>query len=145
MMILSSFRALLRHRAGNAAVEFAILAPILLLLVAGTVDLGLGFQERLQLQSALNSGMQHVMQTAGSDIATTRQAIVHGLPAGASVNVEAATFCRCSATSGQCPITCTKGAHRFAAASVSMPYQTLLFDIDMTLAAHFEVYVGVVP
>ena len=144
MMVIRSVLALLRDRAANAAVEFAILTPILLLLIAGTIDLGLGFQEKLKLQSALNSGMQHVMQTAGSDIATTRQAIEHGLSPGAPVTVGVETFCRCSATSGQCKIACSPGAHRFAAGRVAMTYHPLIFSFDMTLAANFEVYVGVV-
>jgi Flp pilus assembly protein TadG len=144
MMVLTRFFAMLRDRAANAAVEFAILTPILLLLVTGTVDLGLGFQEKLRLQAALNSGMQHAMQTAGTEIATTRKAIEHGLPAGAPVTVGVEAFCRCSATTGQCKIACAPGAHRFAAGSVSMPYQTLFFAFNMTLAANFEVYVGVV-
>lgn len=59
--ILSALHSCFADQRGNAAVEFALLAPFLLLLIAGTIDLGLGFQEKVRLQSALNSGMQHVM------------------------------------------------------------------------------------
>ena len=134
--------SLWHNRAANAAVEFAILAPILLLLVAGTIDLGLGFQEKLKLQSALTSGMHHVMQTAGAETDVTKQAIELGLPTGQPATVSVTTACRCNPTANNCPTSCLPGTHRFTTGTVSMPYKTLFFSFDMTLEAHFEVYVG---
>jgi Flp pilus assembly protein TadG len=127
---LSRFR---RHQRGNAAVEFAILAPILLILVTGTIDLGIGFQRKLEMQSALNSGLQHVMQTQGKDITTTRAVIAHGLSKLGPAELEASAFCKS---------TCNPGSDRFARASVAMPYRTPIFEMDMMLSGSFEVYVG---
>lgn len=138
----SAFRAILGDRAANAAVEFAILMPILLLLIAGTVDLGLGFQQKLKLQSAVNSGLQHVMQTQGADIATTKLVITHGLGPDSSALVEATTFCRCGTTPASCSSPCPAGSARFAAASASQAYNSPLFDLEMNLSAHFEIYLG---
>ena len=134
--------AFTRDQWGNAAVEFAILAPILLFLIAGTIDLGLGFQEKVKLQSVLNSGLQHVMQTAGAELSVTKAAIEFGLASDSSASVSVDSYCRCSADSTSCKVSCAPGTHRFATASISRPYHTLFFDMDMTLAAHFDVYVG---
>lgn len=129
------------HR-GNAAVEFAILVPILMLLVAGTVDLGLGFQRKLELQSALNTGLQHVMQTQGKEIATTSTVIAHRLAKFDGVTLEARTFCRCASGAQGCTTTCEPGLDRFAMATALVPYKTTIFDVEMELSATFEVYVG---
>ncbi len=138
----SALNDFLRDRDGNAAVEFAILLPILLLLITATVDLGLGFQEKVRVQSALNSGLQHVMQTQGDNIATTRNVILHGLGPDTGATVEASTLCRCQGTTTSCSTSCSSGLDKFALASVSLPYKTMLFDRDMLLEAHFELYVG---
>lgn len=138
--ILGRFRG---DRSGNAAVEFAILLPILLMLLLGTIDLGLGFQEKVKLQSALNSGMQHAMQTQGANVDVTRQVISYGLNSAATVEIEA--LCRCSGQASSCGSSCSPGMNCFVAASVSMPYRTMLFEMEMELAANFEIYVGRQP
>lgn len=131
-----------RATGGNSAVEFAILVPILLLLVAGTVDLGLGFQHKLEMQSALNSGLQHAMQTQGNDTATTRAVITHGLSKFENYTLDANSHCRCANGDASCTTACQPGLDRFAKAIVTMPYKTPLFDLDMELSASFELYVG---
>lgn len=135
-------RSLWHDCSANAAVEFAILLPLLLLLVTATVDLGLGFQEKMKLQSAVNSGLRHVMQTQGNDIATTRQIIAYGIGADRQADIEVSTFCRCSATDRSCVTVCEPDRDRFALARATLPYRTEIFEIEMTLEADFEVYVG---
>lgn len=137
--LLHAFRR--DHRA-NAAVEFALLAPFLLFLIAGTIDLGLGFQEKVKLQSALNSGMQHIMQTQGADIATSREVVAYGLGAGNAADIEMDTFCTCSSKKAGCKTSCTSGLDRFASGAVSVAYKTAIFAQDMSINANFELYLG---
>ncbi|HWV21601.1 MAG TPA: TadE/TadG family type IV pilus assembly protein [Devosia sp.] len=143
---MAGFRACLdaywRDCRANAAVEFALLMPFLLLLIAGTIDLGLGFQEKVKLQSALNSGMQHVMQTQGADIATSRQVVAYGLGGNSAAEIEMQAFCRCAGKPVSCTASCASGLGRFAGGSVSMPYRTAIFAQDMSISANFEVYLG---
>jgi Flp pilus assembly protein TadG len=140
--VRSGLANFLRSHHGNAAVEFAILMPVLLLLITSTVDLGLGFQEKIKLQSALNTGLQHAMQTQGADIATTRKAIEYGLGNNSAAQITTSIVCRNSATAISGSIACQTGASRFAEASVNMAYKTALFAVDMNLEAHFQIYVG---
>lgn len=73
-----------RDRNGAAALEFAILAPILLLIMAGTTDLGLGVLTRIRMDegvaSAANSALNYgsslsssTVDAAASSIATILQ------------------------------------------------------------------------
>jgi Flp pilus assembly protein TadG len=49
-------------RCGVAAVEFAIIAPLLLLLLGGMADFGLLIAGRSQLANGLAQGVQHALQ-----------------------------------------------------------------------------------
>lgn len=138
----SFLRFFWRDGRANAAVEFALLAPFLLLLIAGTIDLGLGFQEKVRLQSALNSGMQHVMQTQGAEIATSRQVVAYGLGENSAADIEMETFCACSSKKVGCKASCTSGLDRFASGTVFLPYKTAIFAQNMTISANFELYLG---
>lgn len=137
--LLRSFR---RDYSANAAVEFALLAPFLLLLIAGTIDLGLGFQEKVKLQSALNSGMQHIMQTQGADIATSRRVVAYGLGSDSVADIEMDTFCACASNKAGCKTSCSPGLDRFASGNVFLDYKTAIFAQDMSISANFELYLG---
>jgi Flp pilus assembly protein TadG len=132
-----------RTAAGNAAIEFALIIPIVLVLLVAVYDLGTGFTEKIKVQSALNSGMQHVMQTGGADIAMTKTVINHQLndtAAAATVAVE--KICRCNTQTIACSHTCARGVGQYVLASASLPYASPLMGVDMSIAANFELFVG---
>lgn len=52
-----------KDSSGVAAVEFAILAPTIALLMIGMVNLSMGFDRKLQLEQAANRAIEKVMQT----------------------------------------------------------------------------------
>jgi len=58
---------------GAAAVEFALILPLLLVLVMGVIDYGVFFGQNLSLQSAAREGARQGV-TQGDVIAYTRQA-----------------------------------------------------------------------
>ena len=138
--LLQHLKHWLVDRSGNAAVEFALLVPILLMLVVGTVDLGSGFGEKLRLQSAVNSGLQHAMLTQGSDPATTRTVIEHNSNRPASISVD--IICRCQSVVAACQSPCPSRIMRYVRGSASAPFTTPVFELEMMLGASFEVYVG---
>lgn len=57
---LSRAKILLDTR-GVSAVEFAILAPMLIFMAVATTDLGMGFYRRMQVESAAQAGAQYAM------------------------------------------------------------------------------------
>lgn len=59
---LSSFAAFLRReKAGVSAVEFALVSPVLLLILAGTVDIGGSLKAKFELSSAVSAGSNYAL------------------------------------------------------------------------------------
>jgi Flp pilus assembly protein TadG len=54
-------RSVLRDRRGASAVEFAIIAPVFMLLFAGTVDIGAVLLKRLQLDNTLSAAANYAL------------------------------------------------------------------------------------
>ncbi|MDA8233114.1 MAG: pilus assembly protein [Magnetospirillum sp.] len=94
-------------RRGVAAVEFALAAPILLVLVLGLADFGMATNERMRLTSAARAGAQYAMGNP-TDSAGTRQATLaaaNGLNSG-TVSVTLSCGCNDGSTitcGGTCP------------------------------------------
>jgi Flp pilus assembly protein TadG len=97
---------LLRCRRGAAALEFGIIAPVLILLLAGLVDLGGAMQQAIRLENAARAGAQYAMSfpqdTAGIRTATT--AALGGTTATVQVQPP---FCACPGGSSVTPVACT--------------------------------------
>src|SRR5437763_17019393 len=66
----------IRSTAGNAAVEFGVVAPILVTLVAGTADLGLLANRKVTLDAAVRAGGEYARFDPTD--ATTIKALVTG-------------------------------------------------------------------
>ena len=67
------FRRLLSCAAGVSAVEFALLAPVLVIGAFGTADAGMAVHERMMIGQALRAGAARAM--AGADEADIREAL----------------------------------------------------------------------
>ena len=74
---------------GMAAVEFAILAPVIALLMIGMVNLSMGFNRKLELEQAANRAVEKVMQT--TQYTTVSGTLVAEAAAGANVPITNAT------------------------------------------------------
>lgn len=71
-----SLQAFRQARRGIAAVEFALLAPVLILLVLGIADLGLLIHERAQLSQVLTAGAQYAFRQGQTESGSTLTADV---------------------------------------------------------------------
>ena len=118
---------------GIAAIEFAIVAPTLVLLFICTADLSLGIYRKMQVQSAAQSGAAYAMLYgfAPSSISSA-VANATGLSA-VNASPTPAEFCGCpSASSGvtsiSCTSTCPNGANpgTYVTVSAQTTYQTIL-------------------
>jgi Flp pilus assembly protein TadG len=64
-----SFRGrglLFRRRNGTAAVEMALISPMLMILLAGIIDFGRAYQEEIELSSAVAAAAQYALLNAAS-------------------------------------------------------------------------------
>jgi Flp pilus assembly protein TadG len=101
-------------RRGTAAVEFALVAPFLLLLLGGIVELGRAVYDSAALAGAARAGAQYAwIQPNDNAGIVAAAAAASGLPAG-SVRVSAPTrFCECpDGTPSSCDVACPTGALR---------------------------------
>jgi Flp pilus assembly protein TadG len=100
------FKKFSRNESGVSAVEFALIAPVLLFSLLGVVDIGNVVYQRSDMESALRSGIQYFMN--GGDDLTRAEAVVNDAwttkPDGVSVVAE--RFCLCDTTPHACNVLC---------------------------------------
>lgn len=106
----SRWSALGRCRRGAAAVEFALIAPVLAALLLGVFDIGRLAHDRTDLHGAVRNGAQYFM--AGGDDAEAAVAIVEqswtSRPEISQVTVE--RCCKCAEADAPCGQLCPDGS-----------------------------------
>ncbi len=112
--------AALKSARGSSVIEFALIAPVLLLMVVGAIDFGTFIYQKMQMQSAARAGAQYAIQ---SDATVSDTAGITFAAQFASeldftgVTVTPTQFCACSdgtesavdAATGSCNGTCFGG------------------------------------
>lgn len=91
---------------GVAAIEFAIIIPMLLMMLICTVDLGMGIYRNMQVQNSAQAGARYAMTNSfdatlisnAVSSATALQGIVASPPPS--------QYCGCATNSGIAPVTC---------------------------------------
>jgi Flp pilus assembly protein TadG len=78
-------------RAGNVAIEFALIAPVLVILLMGTVDYGLETYYDAQLQQAVRAGAEYVNNSGHSQDTAGITAAVQGASALTGIAVATPT------------------------------------------------------
>lgn len=118
-----------RCRRGVSAVEFGMIAPTLLLLLAGLVDLAGAMQQSVRLENAARAAAQYAMSFP-NDTAGIAAAATAAIGGSASVAVTPA-FCACpggSTTPVACDGTPCSGAPAavYVGVTVTRPYAAVL-------------------
>ena len=125
------FRHCLREPSGIAAIEFAVVAPLLVMMFICLTDLGLGIYTNMQVDSAAQYGAQYAL-TSGYDPDAITSAVKDSSEIS-GLDVAPSTFCGCPGANGvvalpTCNAKCNDGfaAGTFVRVSVSHAYATLL-------------------
>lgn len=116
-------------RSGNVAVEFALIAPVALLMLIGITDYGMAIYDRMQLSSAVRAGVQYAMHhSANPD--TVEQVVMSALTIDhAAVTVTAAQVCECpGGAATECDSACPDGARRTFIRIDAVQQHDALFD-----------------
>ncbi len=93
------FRAFANCQAGVAAVEFALIAPILIAAVLTMSDLGFAIHERSEIDQALRNGAQHAISDPGESAVASVLGLVDPTGAGRDLTVFVVErFCACNET-----------------------------------------------
>ncbi len=116
-----------RQEGGAAAVEFAIIAPLLFMLIFGMLQYGLAFFQVQNLRAAVREG--------------ARVAAVRGTPADVKAAIAAASAGSLSATASDwaySPVTCTD-------ATSGSPVTVTLTSLPPAVQASFNINVPFLP
>ncbi|HWY14624.1 MAG TPA: TadE/TadG family type IV pilus assembly protein [Rhizomicrobium sp.] len=90
----------LRDNRGSPAIEFGLLAPILMLLLLGVVDFGRAYWDQVQVTAAAQAGAGYAVKS-GFDATSIANAVTSGGPAAIQASPAPTESCGCpNATSG---------------------------------------------
>jgi Flp pilus assembly protein TadG len=117
-------------RRGVAGLEFALCAPLLLLMLAALSDLGLALRSKLLLASGVANAASYAILTQGTASATSLASIVKSAStlSGVQVPPPPAPACFCpngspvSLKAATCGSTCANGAQAGTYVSISATY-----------------------
>jgi len=102
-----------RSRRGTATVEFALVTPLLLLLLAAVVDFGMLLRTATCLTDAARAGAEYGSQnaTTSQDIAGMKTAAANAEPGISGMTTTAVQSCQCSnGSTVSCGGSCGSGA-----------------------------------
>ena len=115
---------------GAAAIEFGLIAIILVMLLVCATDLGLAFYSDMQVQAATEAGTQYAVLHGYSS--TAIQTAASNATAGSGISSNSSEFCGCASSSGVstaiCSSTCSDGtmAGVYVTVTSGKTYQTLI-------------------
>ncbi len=137
----------IRGREGGAAVEFALVAPILVGVLVGIVDLGIGLYQWMEVVNSAQAGAQLAVRQ-GYNSAAIQNAAANASSLS-SISTTPAQFCGCPSgttiTSVPCGGTCVGGAvpGTYVTVSSQAQYSMLMsypgLDNPLTLSAQSTV------
>lgn len=117
-------RSFLCDISANMAIEFALVAPIMMTLIIGIADFGIAAREKAELQAAARAGLQAVLVDP-DDLEGAEAAAEAVAP---EATVAAVSSCRCAdGTAVACDGACAAGAVRRRVSVTAGRDLTLLF------------------
>lgn len=122
-------RKRVRDERGASAVEFAFIAPLLILLVLGITEFGRAFQVQSTLSAAAREGVRTM---ALQNDQTAARAMTESV--AKSLN-PALTDGQITITPASCPLTYTPGSSVTLTITYSEPFLTGMFGTGVTLTA----------
>lgn len=134
-----------RCRLGTAAVEFALITPVLLIIIMGLVDFGLAMFKKMELTGAVRSGAQLAMMDS-SNTTVIKDAVVDA--SGNSItssDVSTTSFCECADESTVvCGETCGDGSSNrtFMTITASQSFSGLFLTSAISITGTITVRVN---
>ena len=140
-------RRLIRGTEGGALVELAVSLPILVVILAGTVDFARVFNMSVSLQNAARAGAQYgAYSVANSGDTSTMQTTATGsIPQVTGVTATASRACMCATDAGVFSNTSPSANNCTAAASTACPTGHVVITVTVTATKTFSSLMSVLP
>ncbi|MCK5425051.1 MAG: pilus assembly protein [Emcibacter sp.] len=120
---------------GIAAVELALIFPVMLLMIVGALDMGSMFVRKMELANAVKAGVQYslVRKPIQNDVTSIEAAVEASLGTVdatiTSVNVE--LFCKCFSVKQLCSLDCADAnGTSHITVTIKENYSTPFFNYD---------------
>jgi Flp pilus assembly protein TadG len=132
---LSAWR-MLRDRKGLAGIEFAIAAPVVVLLIVGATDVGVLVYNRMDTTSSIQAGAQYFM-AGGSDTNQALAAVKRSwtsMPEGTELSI--VKTCYCAEVVNLCTVNCADGSLPVAynIVSAKLTYRGVLLENEYVIS-----------
>lgn len=111
-------RGLRRQAGGNAALEMALIAPVLVLLLVGIADFGMAVYRKMQVQHAAQAGAEYAMVHGFSSAAITTTVTAATALTGIAALPAPAQSCGCATGTTVAAATCGTNCATGTAAGV---------------------------
>ena len=127
-----SWNAVAKDRRGIAAVEFAILVPVLILMAVCTTDLGLAIYAKMRVEDSAEAGSGYAMLHGFNSTSIASAVTSAGNLSGLTASPAPTQFCGCPGSSGvtstTCGSICSSGntAGTYVSASATYVHHTLM-------------------
>jgi Flp pilus assembly pilin Flp len=140
--LLQIVRRFARERHANAAIEFAIIVPVLAVMAVTISDASSVAIGASHMETALRSSVQYAMN-GGTDMSQAQAVGVQawqGKPHGATLNVT--SVCECGAGAGICNQICPDGSlpQTFVSAVASAPLGGSVIHLQKSLSETVRVH-----
>jgi Flp pilus assembly protein TadG len=109
MTLRSTLKRTIRDRSGIAAVEFAMVAPVLAAIFVGIAGVAPFVQINNNMHDALTAGSRYVM-AGGTDPSAIQSVTISAWPGHVAADtVSVNQYCTCADLQGSCTALCTDG------------------------------------
>ena len=113
MSFMSVFRKKARDESGNAVVEFALIVPVLLIMVLGLVDAGRAIGANVRLGNGVTAGLRYALSDGYATADIQAAALTASRYADGEITLDINRFCECpDGTAVVCTDTCAAGFKR---------------------------------
>ncbi|MFY0680374.1 MAG: pilus assembly protein [Thalassovita sp.] len=131
-------RDFVRQTGASSAVEFALLAPVIVLMTTSTFDLGSSISQRMALDGVVRNGVQTAMEDGSIEqILSSMQAAADTSFGDDETELSAVQICSCGTAEGaqvSCETTCDAGApNMYIALSAQLASESMMIP-SLTLA-----------
>ncbi len=134
------FKRLAASTKGASLVELAMMMPVIMLMIVGSLDMGSMFVRKMEIANAAKAGAQYalVRKPAQGDVTRITSAVNNSLgdtmTQSTSVNVE--LYCMCFAVKQLCTVDCAdENISAFVNVTVREDYTTPFFNYDWFMSS----------
>jgi Flp pilus assembly protein TadG len=117
---------------GLSGIEFALIAPVLILSFIATADFGLAIYAKMEVENAAQAGTEYAARNGYTSSSVTSAVTSATMISGLSATPAPSQFCGCPSTSGvttaTCGTNCASGAAAgtYVSASAQATYSTII-------------------